>query len=364
MNIQLKVDSTEFWDSLKQDIARAKDRVFIQTLSFEGDEAGKGLADALLTSTASDRRLIIDSFSKIIINDKFIKAPTHLFDRQLHQEVKETSQTLQTLESNGVKIKFTNPLGFLLTKILARNHKKLVVIDDNITYIGGINFSDHNFYWHDLMIRLEDRAIANFFKGDFLNTWSGQNIAGIYHFELADFYIFDGHNNLSIWHKIFELIDTAQTEIIIQSPYFTFPFYEKIAELTTTGVRVTYITPESNNRKIFNIYNHWECQQAKIDLRLYRGRMTHLKSILIDNKYLLLGSANFDFVSYYFDAEIIAVIQDKQVIEEFKARVITPDLNNTISPQTPVPDWQGKSLKFILKRILQLAQIVDRSTLN
>ena len=364
MGIEIKVDSTEFWTSLEQDLAAAKHNIFVQTLSFEGDRVGKGLTQALLNSEATDKRIIVDSFSKIILSDKFIKGPTHIFDQELRIEAKDTKQMMVDLEQGGVKVKYTNPLGPLLVNILARNHKKLIVIDDRLTYIGGINFSEHNFAWHDLMIRLEDEAIAKFFSTDFLDTWSGSDRGGAYNFELADFYLFDGRNNAIVWNKVFDLINQAQREVIIQSPYFTFPFYEKISQLTKRGIKVTYISPESNNRKIFDGYNRWECQQANIDLRLYRGRMTHLKSILIDDQYLLLGSANFDFVSYYFDQEIVAVIEDPQIIEDFKTRVVAPDLANTIKHQSPVPNWQGKSLKFILERILQLAQTLDRLTRN
>ena len=359
MSIQLKVDSTEFWTSLKQDIAEAKDYVYVQTLSFEGDRAGRGLADALLDSPATDKRIAVDSFSKVIINDKFINAPTHIFDRQLHQEVADTAQMMRDLAAGDVRVKYTNPLGLFLHKILARNHKKLIVIDDRITYIGGINFSDHNFEWHDLMIRLDDPTIAQFAKQDFSDTWIEKDFAGVHKFNLADFYMFDGRHNQPIWDEVLKLLDKAEKEIVIQSPYFTFPFYEKIGRLTQKGVKVTYITPESNNRKIFDRYNRWECQQHNIDLRLYRGRMTHLKSILIDNKYLLLGSANFDFVSYYFDAEIVAVIQDPEVIAEFQRRVVDVDLQNTIAHNELVPNWKGRSYKFVLKRILQLAQVLD-----
>jgi len=359
MGIQLKVDSTEFWTSLKQDIAEAQDYVYVQTLSFEGDRAGKGLTEALLSTTAADKRITVDSFSKVIINDKFIQAPTHIFDRELHQEVADTAQMMEDLAAGEVQVKYTNPVGLFFHKILARNHKKLIVIDDRITYIGGINFSEHNFEWHDLMIRLDDPTIAQFAKQDFLNTWSAKDSAGIHKFNLADFYMFDGRHNQPIWDEVFKLLDKAETEITIQSPYFSFPFYEKIGSLTKKGVKVTYITPESNNRKILDGYNRWECQQHNIDLRLYQGRMTHLKSILIDDKYLLLGSANFDFVSYYFDAEIVAVIQDPEVIAEFKRRIVDVDLQNTISHEEKVPDWKGKSIKFVLKRILQLAHILD-----
>lgn len=359
MSIQLQVDSEEFWTSLAADIAQAQDYIYVQTLSFEGDRAGTGLAKALLAAAAKDKRIAVDSFSKIIINDKFINAPTHIGDRELHQEVAATAQMMQELRDGGVKLKYTNPLGLLLHKILARNHKKLVVIDDRITYVGGINFSDHNFAWHDLMIRFEDEAIALFAKQDFLHTWSEEDRPGVHHFDLADFYMFDGRHNLPVWEQVLQLIEQAETEVIIQSPYFTFPFYEKIAALTRRGVKVTYISPESNNRRIFDAYNRWECQQANIDLRLYQGRMTHLKSILIDNKYLLLGSANFDFVSYYFDAEIIAVLKDPTIIEEFRQRVVAVDLSNTIPHQEIVPNWKGKSYRFVLQKVLQLAQILE-----
>ena len=357
MSIQLKVDSTEFWTSLKQDIAAAKDYVYVQTLSFEGDRAGRGLADALLSSAATDKRIAVDSFSKVIINDKLINAPTHIFDRELHQEVADTAEMMCDLAAGDVRVKYTNPLGLFLNKILARNHKKLIVIDDRITYIGGINFSDHNFEWHDLMIRLDDPTVARFAKQDFSHTWTEKDFAGVHKFNLADFYMFDGRHNQPIWDEVFKLLDKAEKEIVIQSPYFSFPFYEKIGSLTQKGVKVTYITPECNNRKILDGYNRWECQQHNIDLRLYRGRMTHLKSILIDDKYLLLGSANFDFVSYYFDAEIVAVIEDPTVIAEFQRRVVDVDLQNTIAHSELVPNWKGKSFKFVLKRILQLAQI-------
>ena len=359
MSIQLKVDSTEFWTSLKQDIAEAKDYVYVQTLSFECDRAGRGLADALLDSAATDKRIAVDSFSKVIINDKFINAPTHIFDRQLHQEVADTAQMMQDLAAGDVRVKYTNPLGLFLHKILARNHKKLIVIDDRITYIGGINFSDHNFEWHDLMIRLDDPTVAQFAKQDFCDTWGEKDFAGVHKFNLADFYMFDGRHNQPIWDEVLKLLDKAEKEIVIQSPYFTFPFYEKIGKLTQKGVKVTYITPESNNRKIFDSYNRWECQQHNIDLRLYQGRMTHLKSILIDDKYLLLGSANFDFVSYYFDAEIVAVIQNPETIAEFQRRVVEVDLQNTIADNELVPNWKGKSLKFVLKQVLQLAKVLD-----
>ena len=62
-----------------------------------------------------------------------------------------------------MQVKYGNPFGFSPRGWLTRNHKKLIVIDDRITYIGGINFSEHNAAWHDMMLRIDDVAVGRFF---------------------------------------------------------------------------------------------------------------------------------------------------------------------------------------------------------
>jgi cardiolipin synthase len=57
--------------------------------------------------------------------------------------------------------------------------------------------------------------------------------------------------------------------------------------------------------------------------------MTHLKAMLIDNKYLIAGSSNFDYLSYRLYQELVAVITDANLIEDFRARVLLPDLANS-----------------------------------
>jgi len=62
----------------------------------------------------------------------------------------------RALRNEGVKIRYTNGYGATPRRLLSRNHKKLIVIDDRAAYVGGINFSEHNASWHDMMIRLTD----------------------------------------------------------------------------------------------------------------------------------------------------------------------------------------------------------------
>ena len=70
MSMRLLIDSSEFWPALQKDIRESRDCVYIQTLSFEGDRAGKMLSDELLSSSAKDKRVLVDSFTKYVISDR------------------------------------------------------------------------------------------------------------------------------------------------------------------------------------------------------------------------------------------------------------------------------------------------------
>lgn len=360
MTITILVDSNEFWKSLKTDVSSASKYVYLQTLSFEGDYVGKQLSDLLLSSNSYDRRLLIDSFTKYVLSDKFLYAPHNLSKSTLRHEASETNRLIRLLNNNSVKVKFTNPVGPALKKFVRRNHKKFVVIDDRIAYIGGINFSEHNFYWHDMMLRIEDSDIALFLKKDFLSTWDGQNQNISKQFGEIQFHLFDGYRNEAIVSEIFKIMETAKERIIIESPYLTSPFFEKLREIKRKGVLVTIIAPESNNRKFFDKYTRWESKRSGFDLRLYQDRMTHLKAMLIDDNYLLVGSSNFEFMSYLLQ-EMIAVITNSDVISNFKDKIFEEDLRNSINFECSKSNITGYvsflRLKLLEKLLVSLSNI-------
>ena len=49
------------------------------------------------------------------------------------------------------------------------------MVDDRVAYVGGMNFSEHNAAWHDMMLRITDRAAVAFLREDFLSTWEGHD---------------------------------------------------------------------------------------------------------------------------------------------------------------------------------------------
>src|SRR5918992_1132324 len=173
MAIELLVNFNEFWSRLREDIARAQESVLVQTFAFEGDSVGKQLAEALLSSPARDKRVLADSFTRIVLSDRFRYSPANILDSELRHEARETVAMRSSLESAGVGIRFTNPYGPTPRRLLSRNHKKLIVIDETTAYIGGINFSEHNAAWHDMMLRVDTAEAVAFLREDFLSTWDG-----------------------------------------------------------------------------------------------------------------------------------------------------------------------------------------------
>ncbi len=332
--MQVKTDvlvgSDEFFSRLAEDVRGARDNVYVQAMSFEADDAGLGMCRELRGSPATDIRVLVDEYVRVIVSDSFVFAPTGLFDRAHRREVRETQELFEELNAEGIKVKTTNPLGFMFTRLLARNHKKLVVVDDRVAYVGGINFSDHNFEWHDMMLRIEDPAIAGYLRDDFLSTWSGVDQNNLRSFPGFDFHQLDGRSNEKSYESIFRLLDEARDTIVIESPYLSFPFYRKLREAVRRGVEVRLILPEKSNKGVMQRYNLWEARRSGINLRLLKGRMTHLKAVLIDDEKLIVGSSNFDFVSYRCLQEVVVVVHDAETIARFDERVFRPDWQTSL----------------------------------
>ena len=349
--MELLINFNEFWARLKQDIAAARQSVFVQTFAFEGDTVGQKLSEAIRSSPAKDKRILADSFTRFVLSDRFRYSPANLFDKQLKDEAKETTAMMARLKAAGVAIKFTNAYRPTPRGLLGRNHKKLIVIDDAAAYVGGINFSEHNAAWHDMMLRIEDAGVVRFLRNDFLDTWKGRDRIGGEQSDGLEILTANGRNNRTVFQRVLDLIDTARESVFIESPYISFPFYERLREATRRGIRVTVITPEQNNWRFFRDYARLESARSGIDLRLFKGRMSHLKAMLIDNECLIAGSSNFDYLSYRVHQELIAIITAPELIADFRERVMIPDLANAVSVECNASAFGQRWLSWQTKLI-------------
>lgn len=329
MQIKILTGADEYLINLEKDILNAKKRVYIQTMSFEGDAIGKKIFSLLKASKAKDKRICIDSYSKVVINDRFIHSPFSLFNKALRKEVKETRKIIKNFPEIGVAVKYTNPLGFLFFNYPKRNHKKMVVIDDDISYTGGYNLCEHNFAWRDMSIRINSKKINTYLQEDFLSTWQNINKTIVKNEEQITLITSSGRQSKEAFDVLFAEFRKAKHKITIFSPYITNPFLKEIMKIRPKGVTVQIVSPLANNKPLLGNYLIHKRKKMDFELHLYSGNMSHLKAVLIDDTALIAGTSNFDFVSYYLEQEIFTIIRDKKTINKFRKEILDEDLNSS-----------------------------------
>ncbi len=341
------VDAEAFRAALSVDLQNARDHAFIQTYSFEGDRVGAALTDSLLASPARDRRLLIDSYTLINQGDRWIHRPSTLFDAPYRRKLRRTRTLIRRLRQGKCGVRFGFPVGFLGRTALRRDHKKLILIDDRIAYIGGVNFSVHNFAWHDLMVRIEDAEVARFLQRDFVRSWEGRGRAAVRSFPRLDLdlYTTSGAHSPEAFEALLALIDSARSSIDVISPYLGPPFVGRLGRAAGRGVRVRVVTPRIHNKRFIQRYMLSEAARHGFDVRMYPGRMIHMKCMLIDDEILVAGSCNYDLLSYHgYLAEVMGVFRAPAVVRQFRERVLVPDLAKSERTAVEMPGIVRRTL--------------------
>ena len=107
--LSLCIGAPAFWERARDDIAAARRRLFVQAMTFEGDEAGNAVAQSIARSTAADRRVLVDGYTRVNINDTRLSRRA-LRDSALAAEVAATDAMLGGLIGSGAPVRVTNPV--------------------------------------------------------------------------------------------------------------------------------------------------------------------------------------------------------------------------------------------------------------
>lgn len=329
MRIELLVDAPAFWARLREDLHGAHSSAYVQTFSFEGDRVGTALGRTLEACPAADRRLLVDGFSLLYHNDRLIPGPAWL-ERPFRREVLLTHRWVRRLRAGGVGVRFGNPIGPSPVRLLRRSHKKLAVVDERVAYLGGINFSDHNFAWHDMMLRVESDQLGRILAEDFRASWEGRPTtldAGVGPLRIL---ALNGRGNARGMRPVVDAVRGARRTIDVASAYLSHPFTSHLAAASRRGVHVRVLTPARNNKS--NLARHvlHRAHRHGFEVWRYAGGMSHLKAMLVDGELLVAGSSNFDFMSYHILEELVVMTRDEHVVRGFQERVWGPDLASAL----------------------------------
>lgn len=356
------IDAPGFKEELATKIAAAKTRVLVQAMTFECDDAGNWLLGLMNQSQARHKVLCVDAYSLMNINDGWAFRLKYWRNRAFKAEVDATRALLKSGNAGDVRVHLTNRLGPWLHTYPARNHKKLVIIDDE-AYLGGLNFSDHNFAWHDLMVRIEDREVVEALTEDFHATLQGKSLSKKWIFDESQLFAFDGRNSRELYMDLFQQIASAQSSVRILSPYLSEPLLSVLKKLPA-NVQVQIITPAVNNKSIMKDYLLAQSRATSWQIFQYQGIMSHAKALLIDDRILIVGSSNYDFVSYHLEEEIVWCTEEPELVQEFTERVWFTDLASSLPEKIREKRFiRSFLIIFVLRRVMALlGLIIKRSS--
>jgi cardiolipin synthase len=173
------------------------------------------------------------------------------------------------------------------------------------------------------MLRIEHVGAADRLAADFEASFDGRAQAWSEDFGELRLIGMNGRDNQIAFADVMAEIDRASSEICVVSPYLTYPFLDALQAAAKRGVKVRLITPLANNKPAARDNLLSVAARAGFEAHL-TADMIHLKGMLIDERTLVLGSSNFDFVSYLAEEELLALVSDRDLIREFRAKVIAP----------------------------------------
>jgi len=316
----------ECYPCLFKDIKNAKKFVFLEFFIIHIDESWQHLVD-LLAQKASEGvevRITFDAFGSMLVSSRSYQ---------------------KYLESKGLKsLNFSPMTAFFSTRMNHRDHRKIIVIDGDIAYTGGLNIANQYFnygenrfeYWKDNAVRIKGSACQNL-TTLFLQTWN------IYTKKEDDYenYLFesniksqqkgliipygdDAFNNEDIAENIYYyMIENSKKYLYITSPYVILDNHmlESLIFAVKRGVSVNLIVPSKPDHLItFCVGKTYlkTLMENGANIFLYDKGFIHAKTFIVDDKYASVGSVNLDYRSFFHHFECGALIHESPVIADIK----------------------------------------------
>lgn len=279
-----------------------------------------------------------------------------------------------------VKIKAYNPMKENLTPGLNyRDHRKIIIIDGEIGYVGGDNLADEYVninspygHWRDTSLRIKGESIYNLLLS-FSQIWFMTTSEMI----MVDKYIAETDVVNSSIHMFFcdgpvngadpaydlylSLINNAQKSIYISTPYFIIDdnFIGAIERACLSGVDVRILVPHiPDKRAVFTMTraHYRDILAAGGRIYEYTPGFNHAKEIIVDGKYAVIGTINCDYRSFYLHFECgHFMMYDPSVKEMSKDYISTLMKSQEITyEEWKKRPWYRKVVEFVFKVISPL----------
>lgn len=351
----LIADYQESLDAMAEGIRRAKDYVHVEFYILQSDDSTDNFFRALEEVAARGVTVRV------------------LLDHWANRGKPYYRRTLKRLTAMGAEWHLMLPVQPLRGKYQRpdlRNHRKLVVIDGQVAFMGSQNVTDSTYnlrrnirrglHWVDLMARLEGPVVGSV-AAVFLSDWYSETdeILGgdIDDFELSratgdlDCQVvpsgpgFEFENNLRLF---LGLIYAAKRRIVLVSPYFV-PDEAMLLAITTAchrGVEVElFVSEEGDQAMVYHAQRSYYEALLRAGVRIWlyrRPYILHTKAFTIDEEVAVIGSSNMDMRSFGLNMEISLLVRGSEFVREMR------DVENkyrALSRQLTLEEWMKQPLR-------------------
>lgn len=304
-------------------IRGAQHRVLLETYIWKGDEVGQQFLDAVNEAAARgvDVRVVYDGFGNLVVPRSFYR---------FHPDV------------DVFRFPALRPR-LLLTPLQATGltHRKLLVVDDEIGFVGGYNIgSVYATQWRDTHVRLE--GPETFELGhSFASVWNHPSARrrklphlapGAWESRVRAINNIPASLVYPIRSVYLDAIHRATDHIHLTAAYFIpdQQILDALIEASHRGVDVRVILPENSNHVLADWLSHGfysTLLRENITVLLYRHAMIHAKTATIDGQWSIVGTANIDRLSLGFNYETNLEIHDRDFARDME-RVFAADSEN------------------------------------
>lgn len=359
-DVQIFNDGAAKFEALLKDLEHAKDHIHFQYYILRLDSLGTKILNVLIKKAKQGVkvRVLYDDIGSRGLRIKHLKELT---------------------DAGGeVAAFFPAILPLINPRLNYRNHRKIVVIDGRIGYVGGFNVGDEYLgldkkfgYWRDTHLRIEGSAIHPL-QTRFLLDWN--QASALEDIDYAERYFpaipTKGSVGLQIvssgpdaeWEQIkdgyLKMIFLAKEYIYIQTPYFIpdVSFLDALRIACLSGVDVRIMIPNKPD----HMFVYWatysnvgKLLRAGAKVYIYENGFIHSKQIVVDDEVSTVGTANIDVRSFKLNFEINAFIYDREKSHEL-AELFESDmqLSTELTYEMYLNRTRGIKIKESVSRLL------------
>ena len=348
--IDIMTDGYAFFPELLRDIAEASHHIHINMYIFEDDALGRLVADALMGKARQGVkvRVIYDDVGCWRVNSRFF----------------------EHLREAGVEVVPFLPVRFpsFTSKVNYRNHRKIIVIDGRIGYIGGMNFARRyvSQKWRDTMFRLQGGVVYALQRA-FLVDWYFVDhtlITDRIYYPTSQISSKSGVAQIvtsgplarypEIMQGYVRIILAARRYIFIETPYFlpNEPILFALKTAALAGVDVRVMCPMSSDAHFIDWASRSylrEIYEAGARVYLYEPGFLHSKLLISDDSLVSCGSVNVDFRSLENNFEANVFVYDegtalrlkKVYLDDQSHAILLGDVPNRLQPKFYARLWES-----------------------